>query len=241
MGEAVRRVAPECAEFLIEISTSAPTAAQALRDNHSRTAQVAEAVGPLGVQRTDIQTISLNVYNLYSPLLQGLPQALPQPMQPLPLYGGMPQTSQVGQGGYSSYGTATAMQPDVQFGSYHVRNTLRVTVRDAGRVGEVVDTTAKAGAAIIGGFSFRVGDEAGARRAALEAAGKDAKAKAEGLAAASGKKVGEPLSVTEDFVATNGTFAALRSAMPFAFGAGAPATAGELEFYARVSASFRFQ
>jgi uncharacterized protein len=232
MGEAVRRVAPECAEFLIEISTSAPTAAQALRDNYSRTAQVAEAVGPLGVQRTDIQTISLNVYNLYSSLLQGLPQA----MQPLPLYGGM--TQQAGQGGY--YGTATAIQPDVQFGSYHARNTLRVTVRDAGRAGDVVDATAKAGAVILGAFSFRVGDEAGARRAALEAAGKDAKAKAESLAAAAGKKVGEPLAVTEDFVATNGTFAALRSAMPFAFGAGAPSSAGELEFYARVSASFRF-
>src|ERR1700750_333478 len=32
IGEAVRRIAPETAEFLIEITTSAPNAAQALRD-----------------------------------------------------------------------------------------------------------------------------------------------------------------------------------------------------------------
>jgi uncharacterized protein YggE len=227
IGEAVRRVAPECAEFLVEIATSAPTAAQALRDNHSRTAQVAEALGPLGVHRTDIQSISLNVYNLYSPV-----------MQSLPMYGGIPQ---IGQGAFPGYGAAAAMQPDVQFGSYHARNTLRVIVKDAGRVGEVVDLSAKAGAVILGAFSFRVGDEAGARKAALEAAGRDAHAKAESLAAAAGKKVGEALGLTEDFVVSNGTLAALRSAMPFALGAGAPSTSGELEFYARVSASFRFQ
>jgi uncharacterized protein YggE len=101
--------------------------------------------------------------------------------------------------------------------------------------------TTKAGATIIGAFSFRVSDEAGARRAALEAAGRDAHAKAESLAAAAGKKVGDPLGITEDFVATNGTVAAIRSAMPFAVGAGAPSSAGELELYARVSASYRFQ
>jgi len=231
IGEAVRRVAPECAEFLIEITTGGATAAQALRDNYSRTAQVAEAVGPLGVQRTDIQTISLNVYNLYSPIL-------PPMQQSLPMYNTIPP---VGQSGYSAYGAVSAVQADVQFGMYHARNTLRLTVRDAGRVGDVVDMAAKAGASIIGAFSFRVADEAGARRAALEAAGRDAQSKAESLAAATGKKVGEPLAVSEDFVVSNGTYAALRNAMPLAFGAGAPSTAGELEFYARVSASFRFQ
>ena len=55
IGEAVRRVTPESAEFLIEITTSAPTAAQALRDNQSKTAQVAQAIAPLGVQPADVQ------------------------------------------------------------------------------------------------------------------------------------------------------------------------------------------
>ena len=75
----------------------------------------------------------------------------------------------------------------------------------------------------------------------MEAAGKDAKAKAETLAAAAGKKVGEPVGIAEDLVASNGTYAALRSMVPMAFGAGAPLAAGELEYYAKVSASYRFQ
>src|SRR5690349_12539991 len=61
-GEAVWRVAPERAEFLIEITASAPTAAQALQDNQLKTGQVAQAVAPLGVQQADLQTISMNVY-----------------------------------------------------------------------------------------------------------------------------------------------------------------------------------
>jgi hypothetical protein len=68
IGEAVWRVAPERAEFLIEITAGAPTAAQALHDNQLKSAQVAQAVAPLGVQPADLQTISLNVYNLYAPV-----------------------------------------------------------------------------------------------------------------------------------------------------------------------------
>jgi uncharacterized protein YggE len=184
-------------------------------------------VGALGVQQTDIQTISLNVYSLYSPLRQGLPQ-----------YGGMPQIAQTG---FSPFAPGPPLQPDVQFGSYHARNTLRVNVREPSRVGEIVDAATRAGATIAGGFSFQVSDEAAARRTLLEAAGKDARSKAETLAAAAGKQVGDPISITEDCIVSNGAYAALRAAAPFAFGVGAPRVAGELEYYARVSASFRFQ
>ena len=61
IGEAVRRVPPEQAEFLIEVAANASTAAQALRDNQAKTAQVTQAVSAMGVQPADIQTISLNV------------------------------------------------------------------------------------------------------------------------------------------------------------------------------------
>src|SRR6516164_7498008 len=61
VGEAVRRVPPESAEFLIEVNTTAYSAAQAMKDHQGRTNQLAQAVAPLGVQRTDLQTISLNV------------------------------------------------------------------------------------------------------------------------------------------------------------------------------------
>ena len=227
-GEAVWKVQPERADFLIEIASSAPTAAQALHDNQVKSAQVSQAVAPLGIQQTDLQTISLNVYNLYTQMLPALSA-----------YGGLPK---VGSGGFPQYTAGTApAAADIQSAAYHARNILRVVVRDAARIGEAVDMVARAGATVLGSLSFGVSDEAGARRHALEAAGKDARAKAETLAAAVGKHVDEAVAVTEDVVASNGVYAALRSAAPFAFGAGAPQVVGELEYYARISASFRLK
>jgi len=224
IGEAVRRVPPENAEFLIELTASAPTAAQALNDSQTKTSQVAQALATLGVQPADIQTISLNVFSVYAPLMRGLhgPSGMPQ----------------IGTPGFSPY---TSGQPEVQFGSYLARNILRVNVRQPARVGEVVDTATRAGATVSSSFSFQVADEPGARRSLLEAAGRDARAKAETLAAAAGKQIGDPISITEDCIVSNGAYAALRATAPYAFGVGAPQVVGELEYYARVSASFRFQ
>jgi hypothetical protein len=227
IGEAVRRVLPERAEFLVEVAASALTAAQALRDNQVKTVQVTQALNPLGVQQTDLQTISMRVHSMYAPGVQALPP-----------YAG---AAQIGQGGFSPYAAAPNIQPDVQIGSYYATHTIRIKVREPGRVGEIADVAARAGATILGAFSFRATDEAGARRAALEAAGKDARMKAEALATAAGKQVGDPVAIAEDITASNGAYMALRGAMPFAFGAGAPEVAGELEYYARVSAAFRFQ
>jgi uncharacterized protein len=232
-GEAVRRVTPESAEFLVEITSAAPTAAQAFRDNHHKTMQLAQAMSALGAQPSDLQTVSFNVYSQFTPLI-------PIPGLPLPAYGAAPQ---IGHPGFPPYAAGvpggTGMQGEIQFGSYQASNTLRVNVRDPGRAGEILDAATKAGATIAGGFSLKASDESQARRAALEAAGKDARAKAEALAAAAGKQIGETLGICEEIVATNGTYAALRAALPFSFGAGAPQVAGELEYYARVSANFR--
>jgi len=228
IGEAVWRVSPERAEFLIEIVASAPTAAQALHDNQMKSAQVAQAVAPLGVQPADLQTISLNVYNLYAPVLPALSA-----------YGSLPA---IGSGGFPQYGAGTAPVPaEIQSGAYHARNMLRVNVRDPRRLGEIVDAVARAGAVIAGSLSVGVSDEASARRQALEGAGKDARAKAEALAVAAGRQLDDAVGISEDIVASNGVYGALRSAMPFAFGAGAPQVAGELEYYARVTASFRLK
>lgn len=226
IGEAVRRVPPESAEILIEITSSAGSAAQALHDNHSKNNQLAQSLAQHGVQAADIQTISLNVFSLYGPLMQSLPGSAAVP--------------QIGPAGYNPY-TAGQGQHEMQFGSYHARNTLRVTVRQAARVGEVVDAATKSGATVAAAFSFQVADEAAARRSLLEAAGRDARAKAETLATAAGKKLGDPIAITEDCIVSNGAYAALRAAVPFAFGAGGPQVAGELEYYARVTACFRLQ
>jgi uncharacterized protein len=225
IGEAVRRVASETAEFLIEVTSTAPTAAHALRDNQSKTQQVTQAIAPAGVQPADVETISMKVQNLYAPVSQALP-----------MFGGMPQ---IGYAGLPSYAGGQAAQPETQFGTYVASKTLRVNVRDPGRVGEAADAAARAGATILGAFRLRATDEPAARRAALEAAGKDARMKAEVLASASGRQIGDAIAISEDLVASNGMYSALRATLPFAFGAGAPEQIGELEYYARVSINFR--
>lgn len=225
VGEAFRRVPPENADFLVEINSGGTSAAQALHDNQTKTSQFVQALAGLGVQPADVQTVSLNVYSVWSPMMQGLPGA-----------GAVPQ---IGQPGFPPPFGAGSPQPDAQFGSYQARNTLRVNVRQAQRTGEIVDLATRTGANVSTAFSFQANDEAAARRTVLEAAGRDARSKAEALATAAGKQIGDPISITEDCIVSNGTYAALRSTAPFAVGPGVPQVAGDLEYYARVTATFR--
>jgi uncharacterized protein YggE len=231
-------VPPERAEILIEVSVTAASVTEALRDHAAKFQQLAAAVGSMGIQSSDLQTVSMNVYNLYSPGLPGLPS--------LSSYGAM---QQIGAASLNPFGGAHGSQPgpystpaEVQFGSYQVRCLIRVVVRDLGRVGEVVQSAIRAGAIPVGPLCFRPSDESVARRAALEAAGADARVKAETLARSVGKNVGDAITVTEDILVSNGAYGGLRSTMPAVFGSGAvPAVIGELEYYARVSANFRLQ
>ena len=137
-------------------------------------------MAPLGVQPADLQTISLNVYNLYTPVGPALSG-----------YSGLPQ---IGPGGFSPYAAGAAPVPaEIQAAAYHARNVLRVNVRDPKRLGEIVDTIARTGTAIVGTLSVGMADEASARRHALEAATKDARAKAEtaGCREAGGRRRGD--------------------------------------------------
>ncbi len=238
VGEAVRRAPPERAEFLVELTVTSGSVAQAIREHTAKLQQLAVAAASMGIQSTDLQTVSMNVYNLFSQAVPGLPG--------IGAYGTMPQ---IGPGAMNPFGAAVpavpqtgayGSQPEIQFGSYQVRGVIRLVVRDPGRVGEVVQTAIRAGAIPVGPLTFRASDESSARRAALEAAGADAKTKAETLARAMGKSIGDAIVVTEDVVVSNGAYGALRSAVPGLFGFGAPTAIGELEYYARVSANFRF-
>ena len=230
VGEALRRAAPESAEFLIEITAGGATGSQATQNHQTKTTQIAQAVAALGVQPADLQVISLNVVNGYAPWLQT--------MQTMPPYG----VPQIGQVGMNAYAVPQVLQPEIQFGTSHqAKSVLRVNVRDAARAGEIADALAGAGATLVGGLSYRAADETGARKSALEAAVKDARAKAESVAIAAGRKLGEPVGISEDIIASNGVYSALRAQVPWAFGPATPLAAGELEYYARVTASFRFQ
>jgi uncharacterized protein YggE len=238
VGEAVRRVPPERAEFLIEITVTSASVTEALRDHTAKLQQLTAAAGSMGIQSSDLQSISINVYNLYSSGLPGLPS--------LSSHSAM---QQIGQAGLNPFGGgaagsqlgAYAPQTEVQFGSYQVRDLIRVVVRELGRVGEVVQTVIRAGAIPIGSLSFRASDESVARRAVLEAAGADAKIKAETLARSLGKNIADAITVTEDVLVSNGAYSGLHSIMPVLGSGATPAVIGELEYYARVSANFRLQ
>lgn len=225
VGEAVRRVPPESAEFLVEIAATGQTVAQSVSHHQSLVSQLAQAVSGQGVNRADLQVVSMNVANVYTPALAP------------PAFGGPQLTG----GGFTGFAAQPALQPDLQFGAYHARSTVRVTVRDSARAGEVADTLVKAGGHLIGGLSYGAGDESTARKTALEAAVKDARSKAETLAVAAGKQLGDPLAINEEVIASNGVYTAMRAQVPWAFGPQTPTAAGDLEYYARVTASFRFQ
>ena len=226
-GEAVRRIPPDRAEFFVEITSTASSMTQVLRESQLKAAQISQALTPLGVQPGDVQTASFKVQNIFTPMVPALPA-----------YGGLPQ---IGPGGYTPFMAGMGFASDVQVGSFSARNVLRISVREPGRAGEIADTAIRAGAVVFGGLNFRAVDETGARRGALEAAAKDARQKAEGIATAAGKQLGDVLSVTEEILVNDGAYSAMRAAMALNPISGIAEYVGELEYYARVSATFRIQ
>ena len=80
---------------------------------------------------------------------------------------------------------------------YQVQNTMVVTVRNLGRISDVIDASVGAGANDVQGVSCGFADEEALRRKALALAVKNARQKAESIAVTLGVQAGDPLSVTE--------------------------------------------
>lgn len=81
--------------------------------------------------------------------------------------------------------------------TYVVDNTLTVTVRDLGQLGDVLSQAVEAGANTIYGVSFSVSDPAQLEAEARAQAMADAKARAEALAQAAGVALGGPITISE--------------------------------------------
>jgi uncharacterized protein len=79
---------------------------------------------------------------------------------------------------------------------YRVTNSVQVTVRDIGRVGDILAAVTNAGANSVNGITFGVADTAGLEARAREAAMKDARTKAEALAKLAGEQLGEVLQIS---------------------------------------------
>lgn len=227
MGEAKRIAKPEMAEMTLEIDASGPTAAQALRENGLKSVKVGQAVIQMGVSQSDVQSLGL-----YVQAVPSLPYAAPA------AYPALAQLTGVGISGFPL--TPAAMQPEIQPpATYYARNYLNISMRDPSRIGDVVDAAVKAGA-IANGITFRNADEAAISREVLHQAAKEARAKAESLATALGKQLGEATSVVEDLAYSDGMGAAMRQQMPFV-PMGQTRLPGELEFRARVLVTYRLQ
>jgi len=75
--------------------------------------------------------------------------------------------------------------------TYIVDNTVYVTVRDLGKLGDLLDTVIAAGANTVNSIQFDVADKEEALKAARAEAVKDAEAQAQELADAAGVKLGD--------------------------------------------------
>ena len=80
---------------------------------------------------------------------------------------------------------------------YQVRNTIRVSIKDLTKTGQVIDAATAAGANEIQGVSFEVENDAALRNEALVKALTNAKEKAELIAKTLGVQVGPVVSVRE--------------------------------------------
>jgi uncharacterized protein YggE len=104
---------------------------------------------------------------------------------------------------------------------YQVTNTLRLVLRDMAQVASVLEAVAGV-AQLSCAIVFKTNDESRLRHELLEAAVRDARAKAEVLACAAGRHVSDVILLAEDVSQSSN-----------------PSTPGDLTFRARVLANFR--
>ena len=81
--------------------------------------------------------------------------------------------------------------------AYSASNSLAIRTTDMEKIGELIDLAFDAGANTLDGINFSASDTDAAKARALENAVKDAKAKADILAAASGQEIAGIESITE--------------------------------------------
>jgi len=128
-----------------------------------------------------------------------------------------------------------------QIVGYAVRNTLSVRVRDISRVGAILDRSVTLGVNEGGNISFTNDDPSAAIAEARTAAVKDARARAETLAAAAGVEVGRILEISEHaFTPRPAPMVQAEMAMSRAADA-VPVAVGENSYQVRVQVTFAIE
>ncbi|MCI0580240.1 MAG: SIMPL domain-containing protein [Chloroflexi bacterium] len=125
---------------------------------------------------------------------------------------------------------------------YHVSNQVNVTIRDIGKVGDVLAAVIGAGANNIFGVNFSVADPAALEAEAREKAMADARARAEELARLSNVELGEVRVISEVIQTPPPIFGAGGGGFDMEQGAAAPSvTPGQLNFQVQIQVTFGIQ
>lgn len=120
---------------------------------------------------------------------------------------------------------------------YTVADELRVTVRDLGKLPQVLERVVAAGSNVLQGLVFEKDEPAPAQAEALARAVRAARAKAEVMAKAAGVALGEPLAI-EEGGGRSPPMPFARAELMAAKDAGTPVSPGELEVTATVEVTF---
>lgn len=123
---------------------------------------------------------------------------------------------------------------------YRASVQVRVKIRDLAKIGDVIGAASDAGANEIGGPSFTLDDDVAAQDEAITDAIADARRRAETMAKAAGKSLGEIVAVTETGVSTPPIYwGAERAAMDSALSV--PIEPGQLNVNASVTVVFELK
>ena len=127
--------------------------------------------------------------------------------------------------------------------TYIVQNTVTVTIRELGTLGEVLDAVIADGANNIYGVTFDIADREAAYSQAIDAAVANAQTRASALAAAAGADLGEVLKI-ESFIGGGGIFMEME-ARAFDMAAGGesavPVSPGEMQIQVDVTVTYELK
>lgn len=134
---------------------------------------------------------------------------------------------------YEEYGSIRKADP-----VYNVNNMLNIRVRNLENIGKVIDAATKAGVNQIYGLTFSSSEEKEANKKALELAVEDARSKAEVLAKASGKTLGDIIQIESQY--DYGTYYDARSQVAYegSVSRGASIVSGEIVVSSNVILTF---
>ena len=171
---------------------------------------VLAALLELGIDKKDIQTSGYSIYQERAPEMYGM---------------------------LGAPGTGKTSEP---VAAYFVNSSLSVVIRDVELVGDVLAVAIEAGANSIHGVRFSADDPKAVMAEARQLAAKDARARAEELAALHGVNIGEVISVSE-VIGGFGAPMMLEKAMAYGGGGGGGIAPGELEVSAQLQVVYAIE